>query len=136
MYNIALLGVRPLFFAVVIDPQPVNEIIPSALGIHIIDTQHKIVLSIATNNAILDMILAWLKGKNSERKVSIGILTELMFYTKELGVEEQELVVMPRHEIRTMLFRERNLGIREKQVVYQQTVQELFNLLIISSTEQ
>ena len=93
MYNIALLGVRPLFFAVVIDTQPVNEIIPSALGIHIIDTQHKIVLSIATNNAILDMILAWLKGKNSERKVSIGILTELMFYTKELGVEEQELIV-------------------------------------------
>ena len=93
MYNIALLGVRPLFFAVVIDPQPVNEIIPSALGIHIIDTQHKIVLSIATNTAILDMILAWLKGNNSERKVSIGILTELMFYTKELGVEEQELIV-------------------------------------------
>ena len=136
MYNIALLGVRPLFFTVVIDPQPVNEIIPSALGIHIIDTQHKIVLSIATNNAILDMILAWLKGKNSERKVSIGILTELVFYTKELGVEEQELIVMPRHEIITLPFRECNLGIKEKQVVYQQTVQELFNLLIISSTEQ
>ena len=79
---------RLIFFRDAVDPQPINEIIPSALGIHIIDTQHKIVMSIATHTAILDMILAWLKGSNSERKVSIGIITELLFYTKELGVEE------------------------------------------------
>ena len=39
------------------------------------------------------MILAWLKGESSERKVALGILNELMFYTKEVGVEEQELIV-------------------------------------------
>ena len=57
------------------------------------DTQHRIVMSIATHTAILDMTLAWLKGSNSERKVSIGILTDLLLYTKELGVEGQELIV-------------------------------------------
>lgn len=84
---------RLIFFRDAVDPQPINEIIPSALGIHIMDTQHRIVMSIATNTAILDMILAWLKGSNSERKVSIGILTDLLLYTKELGVEGQELIV-------------------------------------------
>ena len=84
---------RLIFFRDAVDPQPINEIIPSALGIHIMDTQHRIVMSVATHIAILDMILAWLKGSNSERKVSIGILTDLLLYTKELGVEGQELIV-------------------------------------------
>ena len=84
---------RLIFFRDAVDPQPINEIIPSALGIHIMDTQHRIVMSVATNTDILAMILAWLKGSNSERKVSIGILTDLLLYTKELGVEGQELIV-------------------------------------------
>ena len=84
---------RLIFFRDAVDPQPINEIIPSALGIHIIDIQHQIVIAIATHSAILDMILAWLKGESSERKVALGILNELMFYTKEVGVEEQELIV-------------------------------------------
>lgn len=109
-----MLVASPFFSGVIRDPQPINEIIPSALGIHIIDTQHKIVMSIATHTAILDMILAWLKGSNSERKVSIGIITELLFYTKELGVEEQELIVKPDHAIRTVLFSESYSSIKEK----------------------
>lgn len=65
---------RLIFFRDAVDPQPINEIIPSALGIHIMDAQHRIVMSVATNTAFLAMILAWLKGSNSERKVSIGII--------------------------------------------------------------
>ena len=84
---------RLIFFRDAVDPQPINEIIPSALGIHIMDIQHKIMIAITTHSAILDMILAWLKGSGSEMDVSMGILKELMLYTKELGVEEQELVV-------------------------------------------
>ena len=59
------------------------------------DIKHKIMIAITTHSAILDMILAWLKGSGSEMDVSMGILKELMLYTKELGVEEQELVVKP-----------------------------------------
>ncbi len=55
---------------------------------------------------------------------------------KELGVEEQELIVKPGHEVKTVLFSECYSSIKEKQGVYQQTVQGVFNLLIISSTEQ
>ena len=104
-----------------VDPQPINEIIPSALGIHIIDTQHKIVMSIATHTAILDMILAWLKGSNSERKVSIGIITELLFYTKEMilawlkGSNSERKVSIG--IITELLFYTKELGVEEQELI-------------------
>lgn len=83
---------RLIFFRDAVDPQPINEIIPTALGMQIIEIEHEIMISISNQSKMIEFIYSWLKGNSEQRKVSLGILTELLSYGKDFGIEEREMI--------------------------------------------
>ena len=82
-----------IFFRDAVDPQPINEIIPTALGMQIIEIEHEIMTSISNQPKIIEFIYSWLKGNTEQRRVSLGILTELLLYGKDFGIEEREMII-------------------------------------------
>ena len=82
---------RLLYYRDAVDPQPMDDVIPSSLTSQITEAIKELLHSICTNNSFVTELLKGLEDDACE--LSLNVLNELFVFCKDLSTGEKEALI-------------------------------------------